>query len=267
MIYIKEDGKQRIDKLLSSDLAKQRDFAALQQDIHSRLAAIAQATEERFRTEREQLLPIAHAKLQDTIKPWWQEFEESGTYQKLFDWVNTNEADSISVSSSIIYPDGVEAWHYGGESIVQAIRRGDKKEAARIEELNTRYASQERLQEAHFKIQGEPFYLTETHGFRLARWPVIGKGFGYAMVAHQYEIPLRLDEADDLPNKIHPEVLIEFAGQIETGRVWEIIDRSMKRSSRAPREVSGAEVRQRDAQRAEEYRRLKPERYTKYLSS
>lgn len=204
-----------------------------------------------YEAERQALLPEAQEKLTSVIIPWWQDFEESGAYQRVFEYLSQRDFGSgidpvATLSEPIVFP-----WLRISTNLrdlerdacyIAELQKGDvekaKEAAAKAYKPHDDWRN---LWTAHFYVAGEDQFRHDP-GFGISRWPITGGGFVYAMSASRNDIHLHRAEADQLITRVHPDVVIGFAEQIENGQVYKRLQASLQpRSPGSIRIISGDE--------------------------
>lgn len=258
-----EFDKSSLEGFLA-DEARKRDriegsIGAISQILEANTRGVIGAYEE----ERQVLLPEAQEKLTGVVIPWWQDFEESGTYQRVFEYLSQRGFGSridpvATLSESIVFPwlristkpQDLEKY---ARYIIER-QRGDAEKAqeaaAQAYESHNSYGN---LWTAHFYVAGEHQFRHDP-GFGISRWPITGGGFAYAMSASRNDIHLHRSEADQLITRIHPEVIIGFAEQIESGQVYRRLQTSLQpRSPGSTRTIRRVEYDRGQAEIARRY--------------
>lgn len=220
------------------------DKAQRRQRIEASIDVIGQTLSERSRTilgqyntERQALLPEAEERLATVIKPWWQEFEDSGLYDRTFQYLSQRDIGSqidpvASLSALIVFPwprvpTGPQDITYDARLIINQHNGDIDKAQEAATQAYEAHDSWGNLWTAHFYIAGD-HQSRHDPGFGISRWPIDGGGFAYAIGARRNDIHLRLVEADQLIAKVHPEVIIGFAEQIESGSVYRRLQGSLQ---------------------------------------
>lgn len=247
-----EFDKSSLEGFLAEE-AKKRAY------IEANIGAISQVLEANARkvigayeAERQALLPEAQKKLTTVVIPWWQDFEESGTYQRVFDYLSQRDFWSginpvANLSDPIVFPWPTLSLNPKEiEKYARGIIERQKGDIPKAREAATQaykaYDSWPNLWTADFYLAGEN-QARHDPGFGISRWPINGGGFAYAMNASRNDIHLHKAEAYQLVIKIHPEVIIGFAEQIESGRVYQKLQESLQpRSLGALRAISREEL-------------------------
>lgn len=235
-----EFDKSSLEGFLADEANKKR-------QIEDSIGTISQILEENARritdayvAERQALVPEAQDKLTKVVKPWWQDFEESGIYQRVFDYLSQRDFGSgidpvANLSDLIVFPwlrvslDPKEIEKYARYIIER--EKGDVEKAQEAaSEAYEAHDTWRNLWTAYFYVAGEHQFRHDP-GFGISRWPINGGGFAYAMSASKNDIHLHRSEAGQLVTKIHPEVIIGFAEQIEGGRVYQRLQESLQSRS------------------------------------
>lgn len=211
-----QEIRKEIEIFLEEQSRRQQQLTEQKEAIRLELIEEAKLAVGQYQAEWEQLKPAAQKRLNDVIKPWWRDFTESGLEDKLTDW-RRNNIGWLGLSDTIVYP-----WP---RRIIRELAEQKPFEWTATHILQTpgvqpSFVRQEELWKANFFIGKD--------GFRISRWPLDGGGFAFALGASSLEIPLYLSEADQLVDKVYPKILSEFALQIESGRVWEILKKSLE---------------------------------------
>ncbi len=228
-------GDEKLDalsRLVSLDerqfQSKQRKKDSELEKIRKQLEQAALSAKEKYETKYREKLPEAEDKYRSIIKPWWLKIEESGLYGKLVSWRKGGLIDRFQVSDDIyffwprdVYREFARAREWGkkpfewrSESVVKPLGRDGFPEQALARHLRD---FEGEFWKADFRF-ADP---KEFKGLDVLRWPIGGGGCGYS--ARRYPHRLGFEEDNALPD-INPVVFIDFAGQIESGRVWEIIE-------------------------------------------
>lgn len=229
------NNEREIDQLnqqLSAHISRREARASQQERIRQQLEAIARDAVGRYEEAFEALLPQAEEKVSTVIQPWFQQLADSGTYDKLLDWVKGNEeedeGDDISLSKSILYiwPNGaireLRAGRKPFDSTASFIVKEHKDESVGIERHKR---GDDEVWRANFLLG----YSDRHQGIYITRWPTIGAGYGFSVGrARSLEIPVDHLNVQASLRSISPEVWIGFAGQIESGQAWRFIQESLK---------------------------------------
>lgn len=248
----------RLKQSLARDQRQQERRDTQVEGIRVQLERIARESVAKYQQEVEATRPEAQTAINQVIQPWFTDLISSGTYAELLRWCRSHE-DDIRLSDTGMY--------YWPEDALKAVAKGG----------NRLYADTARFVAEHYKGQdiqrgiqvhadGDEVWYTDfdlyshrwdkSEGIRIWRQPVVGMGFGFAMIARSYDIPVDTQSVAASLDRISPEVWIKFGQQVESGKVWEIIDRSMKpRRIRVSTPEETQRHREDDRRRAEEYLR------------
>jgi hypothetical protein len=221
-----ENHKQSIERFLGEVFRKRQKFATDQETLRQWLQAEADKKIAEYQQGWKTLEPEARKRFADIVKPWWQDFKESGFYDDLIDWHRTSNYSIIVLSNQIVYPwprtilkqqSNPELFDDAAESISEAI---NKKDAFRVARLDEQYIPENELWEARFFLTAHE--SSDKEGLFVSRWPP--KGGNYEFVG---ALALKPREEDQWFAKIHPRVWLEFAEQIESGKSWEVLHESL----------------------------------------
>lgn len=269
-----ESDKNSLEDFLVEEARKREHIEDSIEAISQILEANASRAIEAYEAERRVLLPEAQEKLTNVVVPWWQDFEESGTYRRVFEYLSQRDFGSginpvATLSELIVFPwpristpQNVE--EYARYSIDRQKGDLEKSKVAAVESYEAHDALRN-LWTAHFYVAGEHQFRHDP-GFGISRWPMSGGSFAYAMTsARSNDIHLYRVEADQLITKIHPEVIIGFAEQIENGQVYRRLQASLQPSTLGSRQtirIGSEEHARRQEELARQYWNRKQARQT-----
>lgn len=215
---------------LAKDRRQQERKGVQIEDIRVQLERIARESVAKYQRGVGATRPEAQATINQVIQPWFADLASSSTYAELLRWCRSHE-DDIRLSDTIMY--------YWPEDALKALAKGDDRlytDTARF--VAEHYRGQDVQRGVQVHADGDEVWYTgfdlyshkwdKSEGVRIWRQPVVGMGFGFAMISRSYDIPIDAQNVTASLDKISPEVWIKFGQQIESGKVWEIIDRSMK---------------------------------------
>ncbi len=252
------DGIRRIQQNLVENKGQQEQKSSRVEGVRRELVRIANETKAKYKREEEAMRPDAEVAVKEIIQPWFSDLIASGTYEDLLRWSRFNEYN-VYLSETILY--------YWPNRALKEIASGDSKlykdkaefvveryKGSDIKKGIQSHADRDNVWHAGFKM-GRGRWRDNTDGLRIWRWPVVGGGFAFSQSAIYYEIPVNEHSVAFFLDRISPEVWVEFGKQIESGKAWDAIERSMKPKKRA----SAREATERDVEEekrvAQEYLR------------
>lgn len=259
----REEDLPRLQAILAeAKLSQQQKHAGIE-EIRVDLEIIALQAAEKYQREVKALLPDGQRVMREVIQPWFADLVASGTYRELMVWAKTND-DHLSLSDTILYYWPEDALK--GAAQVRAGSRAYLSKAQFIVEHSYRspeeairlHADSDEVWRAHFYLRNSK-WDSKGNGVILDCDPTIGMGFGAAMHRQFRQVSTDASNIAGLFNTISPEVWIGFGQQIESGRVMENIENSLKPRLRAhdisQPTVSGSDYRERLKEVHEEYLR------------
>ncbi|MFH0936928.1 MAG: hypothetical protein V1808_01390 [Candidatus Daviesbacteria bacterium] len=227
-----ERDKEELAKLkfdLAQDKLQQENKNNLVENIRKQLEKIARESVEKYHREVELIQPEAQKAIDQVIQPWFSDLISSGVYEELLRWCRTHK-EEINLSEKISY--------YWPEDALKPIAKNEKKlyldtakfvaEHYKDQDLERgiqRHTDGDELWYSGFKIYHSGWNKSE--GIRIWRQPIVGMGFGFAMIARTYDILINPDNIFVSLKEISPAVWIKFSQQIESGKIWEIINGSL----------------------------------------
>lgn len=220
----------RLRRVLIKDQKGQQRKEDQAEVVRQELEKIARLAVAKYHREVEMALPETQRIVGQVIQPWFLELASSGIYGDLLNWSRSHK-NNIRLSDAITY--------YWPEDALKALTEVNSRpylESAKfVVERYTGSALQRGIQThadsdevwyAGFELGHSR--LERSEGVRIWRQPVVGAGFGFAMASNSYRIPIDIKSVAASLSLISPEVWIEFGQQIEGGKVWEVINQSMK---------------------------------------
>lgn len=169
------------------------------------------------------------------VQPWLDSLVQDGTYDQILELLRSADKSSASVSDSILYywPDdafqGIEHSERTREKPFQGTanyivnnyedsQQGIEKHQAGVDEVWS----------ARFNIGGGTLHGKSHNGLYISQWPVIGSGFGFAVVRSlNLRIPVDIENIAATFPSVHPEVWMGFADQIENGTALQVLQESL----------------------------------------
>lgn len=224
----------RLKQNLARDRCQEEQKDTQVEGIRVQLERIARESVAKYQKEIEVTRPEAQKVINQVVQPWFTDLISSGTYAELLGWCRSHEKN-IRLSDAIIYywpEDALGVVAMGGNRlyedtakfIVEDYKRQDRQRGIQM------HADGDEVWYAGFDLYG--YRWDKSEGVRIWRQPVVGMGFGFAMMARSYDISVDIQDVAASLDRISPEVWIKFGQQVEGGKVWEMISRSMK-----PREI------------------------------
>lgn len=230
--------REDIERFLAEEAQRQNSVEGLTESIKISFQTEAMEKLEQYYIERTELMPRAFEKLEQVFKPWLQDFLGGGIYEGVNKYINDNHLGGVSISQSVMYPwlrmlfgtDKDEAFSSIAKGIAEAQINGRAFEAKRLGNVYLGYIRNEELWIAYLKIQGSPYYRSEYYGLRVRRWPPRTGNMFFSMGGSwDLEIPLTdINSANKLFEETHPEVILGFSEQIESGKIWATMEENLK---------------------------------------
>ncbi len=234
------NGKEEELKRLAREAAQQQNVVTARQEyIRDQLEAYANTAGATYDAQCRQYDGQAKALLTTVIHPWLDNIQSSELFRHIREalagtsWIRLNLSDPISYFwPREAFSDAFTAQEYHrkpfditAKVILDQYRRDGKDIAANIKRQGSAYQKETWEAMVHFERIGN-----SPENVYISRWPKEGRGWAFAMTARSYH--LSLSEGIDMepPADIHPLVLVEFAGQIQSGRVWDVLEASFQRS-------------------------------------
>lgn len=232
-----ELDRKSLESLVAGEAQRQQPRKNQQEEIRQQLVAHAQSAIDRYQAEYAEALPQANEQLERTITPWWRDFQTSNTYREIVDILRHKASFVLDVSESITYfwprwafKEFHEAgelkerpFRYAAESVLEDHEDKGKSIEDGIKGKAQRYNNELWIANFHFSGLGD-----SDHRLYISRWPEAGAGFVFAMTSSGYHINLEPPEPEGVTTKINPNVLIEFANQIQRGQVWQVLQQSVR---------------------------------------
>lgn len=223
----KDEGFKRLRQSLAHDQEQQVGKSGQIEEVRVQLAQIAQKAITRYRRAVEVERPQAEATVGQTIQPWFLELKGSGSYADLLKW-SKSHGRSINLSDAITYywpedalePKRASSYRDKAKFVVEQYR------GSKLPQGIETHADSDEVWYAGFELEVSNRGASEE--IKIWRQPVVGMGFGFAMVSGSYAIPMDAENVAASFDRIAPEVWIKFGQQIESGRVWKNIEQSMK---------------------------------------
>lgn len=227
-----QNTRKSIESLLWYDSRETQKFATDQKTLRQYLEEEAAKKISQYQQEYVELKPKAKKRFTGVVKPWWQDFRESGFYEELIEWLRTNSNISgLSLSDEIVYPwptsileqqSNANPFDEAARLILQEKKKKNHYGASRLER---EHLPENELWQARFGLsisgQSEEFYIS--------RWPSREKDYDNNPPNWYSKTSIQLNPAKEnqwLP-KIHPKVWLGLADQIESGRTWEVLHESL----------------------------------------
>lgn len=245
-----EQDLNSINQQLNENDTQRERRAHLREQVRQRLESVAKEAVGKYQEDFQKLLPLANEKVEKIIQPWCDQLVSSGTYDRLYSWVKRSKSDYyMNLTNNILYVWPRRAINGFGEIsgdarfIVSDCRRGDIEEGIKTFERRN-----DEVWSARFEICITD-HIKPIDGLAISQWPHLGGGMAFAMLtSKRLRIPLEIESLEPSVNKISPEVWIGFADQIESGKVWEVIESYLKPRKRRyleqpTEEISRAEER------------------------
>lgn len=225
------DAFKRIEQQLSKDQRHQQQRAKRAEKVRIQMEQTARGAVARYQREVKTQRPDAEQTITSIIQPWFSELVTSGRYDALLQWSTDHGGEEIRLSESILYywpEDALKALRKGGntlykdtaEFVVDHYKGSETSHGIEI------HADSDEVWYAGFELKTNRWDKTE--GVRIWRQPVVGMGFGFAMISTSYDIPVDVSDIASSLESISPEVWIEFGQQIENGKALKAIEQSLK---------------------------------------
>lgn len=219
---------------LKQNLAKdqhQQDYKGTQvESVRVQLEKIARESIAKYHREVETTRPEALIAINQVIQPWLIDLISSGTYAELLGWCRSHE-NGIRLSDTTMYywpEDALKSVAKDGNRLYSDTARFvvEQYKGQNIQRGIQVHADGDEVWYSGFELESSKWEKSE--GVRIWREPMVGMGFGFAMISRSYGIPVDAQNVVASLDRISPEVWIKFGQQVETGDIWEIISRSMK---------------------------------------
>lgn len=228
----REEDLQKLEDVLTEAKSSQQQKDARIEEIRAELERIATETADKYQREVRALFPEGQRVMREVIEPWFSDLVTSGVYRDLMDWAKTNDRH-VSLADTILYywPEdafkgvaqsrtGSKAYQSTAQFIVEHSYRSPE-EAIKL------HADSDEVWRAYFYLRNSK-WDSKGNGVILDRDPTIGMGFGAAMNRQFRRVSTDASNIAGIFNTISPEVWIGFGQQIESGRVTENIENSLK---------------------------------------
>ncbi len=217
-----------ISKLDSDELPKRKRLESKRYYLEVRAREVAL----RYDDECFEAGPGAVHKIETVIYPWWREFKSSQTFTQM---VNLFEGESfdLTLSDEISYfwpQRALRELKCGKEGFIEDAKRLQKIGEQRgrgvlisVETLVNSWLDDYWTARVYFSGIGEKF-----HQLYLQPWSSQRNSWAFALSAQELRIGIDPAGEGNLADKINPKVWLGFAEQIESGRVWRILERSVR---------------------------------------
>ncbi|KKU85967.1 MAG: hypothetical protein UY16_C0065G0010 [Candidatus Gottesmanbacteria bacterium GW2011_GWA2_47_9] len=235
------NGKEdELKRLAQAAAERQGVITAQQEKVRKQLEGYTNAAVAKYDAQCKQYETLGKNLLTSVVIPWWQEFQSSELFAQLRGALAGKSWFRLNVSDPIQYfwptdalSDLREQQGHRGKAcdiltwvIVDDYKRNGRDIAENIRERGTAYTEETWHATAHVESfgDGENLYFS--------RWPEQGAGWAFAMTSRSYDVPISASIDTGRPRGIHPLVLIEFAGQIQSGHAWDVLEASFQRNLR-----------------------------------
>lgn len=258
------ERKEELRKLQASlteakSLQQQKD--ARIEEIRVELERVALQAAEKYQREVRALLPEGQRVMREVIQDWFDDLIISGTYRDLMDWANINDRH-VSLSDSILYYwprralEGAAQARSGRRTYLSKAQFIVENTYSSPEEAIRLHAYGDEVWQAYFDLRNSK-WDSEGNGVVLDRDPTIGMGFAAAMGRQFRRLSTDANNMARIFYDISPEVWIGFGQQIESGRVTENIENSLKPRSHSQQTISGSDYGTRMRTVHDEYLRVR----------
>lgn len=232
-----ELDRKSLEAFVTGETQRQQPRKNQQEEIRQQLLTHAQATIDRYQAEYAEALPKASEQLETVITPWWSDFQTSDIYREIVDILRHKVSFVLDINDPITYfwprwalKELHEArelkespFRYAAESVLEDHERQGKSIEDGIKGKAERYNNELWIANFHFSGLGDSH-----HRLYISRWPEAGAGFAFAMTASGYHINVEPPEPEGVNTKINPNVFIQFANQIQSDRVWQVLQQSVR---------------------------------------
>lgn len=229
------------------------------EEIRARLEEGARAIVDNFEEELASLKPEAAEKIDEIIKPWWVQLQESGLLEQLVSFRDGKLTQTLSLNDPIEY--------FRPASLYGELHKGDKpflphakavltrrfegtthapRDSGRL--VNPEEGTIDQLERFASEQWTSKLYLPQTRylgfsGLDISSWPSQDLQYSYRFYRGMYggwkrvneptherreRTRLNLGGSEAVLPTVHPIVPIQFSRQIETGRVWERIEAALE---------------------------------------
>ena len=183
----------------------------------------------------EEQAPVLQERYKTTIIPWWSAMLNSGLYEQLGN-LEQRTGKGVPLNNQIEYywPDGLY------EEFEDTRGHKGRPFAFWAEDLRRKVTPRKTLDEVVKETTGgfwhshwhANIYLTfeRPRGIYVSQWPTGGGGCGFH--AEKYKRVIPLGRAEISIGTLNPEVLLQFANQIESGLVTGKIESRLTRRKR-----------------------------------
>lgn len=234
---MKEEFKNSLEEYVALENSKLHPGRAKIETVRKTLEEEAKKIVRVYREEVTSLKPEASVRLQGVVLPWWLGFKGSGLYNQITDLLRTKVSFDLDLSEPVSYFYPLDVLRKGKE---------DKPYQSEAESITKRLTKGGGRLEEHLKCQvslwnsdlwASGFCLTgygaSCHRFFIRQWSEIRQSWAFAIQAQWLQVAIDpSQEGSDLIDRIHPKVWIGFADQIEKGRVWQVLDESLRKNLR-----------------------------------
>lgn len=227
-----EHYRKSIESLLWYDSKESQKFATDQQTLRQYLEEEAAKKIAQYQQEYVESEPKAEKRFTGVVKPWWQDFRDSGLYEELIEWLRTNSNISgLSLSDEIVYPwptsiveqqSNASPFDEAARLILREKMENNHFGALRLERM---YLPENELWQARFGLsisgQSEEFYIS--------RRPSREKDYDNNPPNWHSKVSIQLNPGKESQwfAKIHPKVWLGLSDQIESGRTSEVLHESL----------------------------------------
>lgn len=228
--------EEEINQLAKEAAKRQSVLNASKAYIQDQLTAYANTAVATYEAQCRKHENEARALLTSVILPWWEQFQLSEVFGNMREALSAKSWYRLDASNPTGYfwPKEVfsdiqnaEAYHWHpfgitAEVILDQYKHNGTAIAENISGRGRAFQNETWLATAHIENlgNGEQLYFS--------RWPKHGGGWGFAMTSRSYNIPIDAAINTAGPRGLHPAVLVDFAAQIQSGRVWDVLATSFE---------------------------------------
>lgn len=226
------EGLRKLQTDLEGAKLQQQQKDSQVEEIRIELVRITIEAAEKYQREVTALLPEGQRVMREVIEPWFYNLVASGIYRDLMEWVKTNDK-RVSLSDTILYywPEdalkGAAQARAGSRAYLHTAQFITEHSYSSLQEAIRLHADSDEVWRAYFYLRNSQWF-SGGNGVILDRDPTIGMGFGAALHRQFRRVSADANNIAGIFNTISPEVWIGFGQQIESGRVVENIQNSMK---------------------------------------
>ncbi len=227
---------QEAKRHLVSEVAKIQQETAphrnAKEAIRQQIIEHAQRNVAAYEAEANTVRPDAEHALQAIIYPWWSDFKNSSLYQDIVSALSEKVSFKLLLNDPISYywPDITIRELRGKEPFALEAERV-AKEKWNPQDAGT-IAAQYAQPASHDTWTGS-FYFSglgnEYHKLAFEPWNDTRASWSFSVLVQQLHLSLDPKRASqDFFAKVNPAVYVEFSKQIASGRVWEVLEESLK---------------------------------------